>query len=297
MGSGGDRPAADERKEDGSMVDRSSERVVSPECLTPAQIEAKAEDAAVAKVRLGAARAFVLAMFAGAFIAFGGLFFTVFLSDTTLSWGPQRVVGGLCFCLGLVLVLLCGAELFTGNALMVCALRSHRISASELARNWAIVWLGNFAGALAVAVLVFFAGIFKLNGEAVATSMVSVAAGKVAPDWATLFFRGVLCNVFVCLAVWIGFAGKTVVDKVVGILLPISAFVACGFEHCVANMYFLPMGALMVASGYGADVAGASSLDIAGILYNLSAATLGNIVGGALIVALGYWFVYHRTGE
>ena len=279
------------------MVDRSSERVVSPECLTPAQIEAKAEDAAVAKVRLGAARAFVLAMFAGAFIAFGGLFFTVFLSDTTLSWGPQRVVGGLCFCLGLVLVLLCGAELFTGNALMVCALRSHRISASELARNWAIVWLGNFAGALAVAVLVFFAGIYKLNGEAVATSMVSVAAGKVAPDWATLFFRGVLCNVFVCLAVWIGFAGKTVVDKVVGILLPISAFVACGFEHCVANMYFLPMGALMVASGYGADVAGASSLDIAGILYNLSAATLGNIVGGALIVALGYWFVYHRTGE
>ncbi len=279
------------------MVDRSSERVVSPECLTPAQIEAKAEDAAVAKVRLGAARAFVLAMFAGAFIAFGGLFFTVFLSDTTLSWGPQRVVGGLCFCLGLVLVLLCGAELFTGNALMVCALRSHRISASELARNWAIVWLGNFAGALAVAVLVFFAGIYKLNGEAVATSMVSVAAGKVTPDWATLFFRGVLCNVFVCLAVWIGFAGKTVVDKVVGILLPISAFVACGFEHCVANMYFLPMGALMVASGYGADVAGASSLDIAGILYNLSAATLGNIVGGALIVALGYWFVYHRTGE
>ena len=279
------------------MVDRSSERVVSPECLTPAQIEAKAEDAAVAKVRLGAARAFVLAMFAGAFIAFGGLFFTIFLSDTTLSWGPQRVVGGLCFCLGLVLVLLCGAELFTGNALMVCALRSHRISASELARNWAIVWLGNFAGALAVAVLVFFAGIYKLNGEAVATSMVSVAAGKVAPDWATLFFRGVLCNVFVCLAVWIGFAGKTVVDKVVGILLPISAFVACGFEHCVANMYFLPMGALMVASGYGADVAGASSLDIAGILYNLSAATLGNIVGGALIVALGYWFVYHRTGE
>lgn len=279
------------------MEDRSSERVVSPECLTPAQIEAKAEDAAVGKVRLGAARAFVLAMFAGAFIAFGGLFFTVFLSDTTLSWGPQRVVGGLCFCLGLVLVLLCGAELFTGNALMVCALRSHRVSASELARNWAIVWLGNFAGALAVVVLVFFAGIYKLNGEAVATSMVSVAAGKVAPDWATLFFRGVLCNVFVCLAVWIGFAGKTVVDKVVGILLPISAFVACGFEHCVANMYFLPMGALMVASGYGADVAGASSLDIAGILYNLSAATLGNIVGGALIVALGYWFVYRRTGE
>ena len=113
------------------------------------------------------------------------------------------------------------------------------------------------AGALFIVFLVYMAGVYKLNGEAVANSMVSVAAGKVTIDWLTIFFRGILCNIFVCLAVWIGTAGKTVVDKVVGILLPIAAFVACGFEHCVANMYFLPMGAVMHACGYGADVAGA----------------------------------------
>ena len=267
------------------------------ECLAPAAIEAKAEAAAVTKAALPVGKMFVLAMLAGAFIAFGGLYFTVFLSDTALSWGPQRVVGGLCFCLGLVLVLICGAELFTGNSLMICALASDKIDVRGLVRNWVVVWLGNFAGALLVALLVYLAGIYKLNGEAVATTMVSIAAGKVTPDWGTLFFRGILCNVFVCLAVWIGFAGKTVVDKVVGILLPISAFVACGFEHCVANMYFLPIGAVMAASGYGAGITGAAALDAVGIAYNLSAATLGNIVGGGLLVALSYWYVYHTRSD
>ena len=267
------------------------------ECLAPAAIEAKAEAAAVTKAALPVGKMFVLAMLAGAFIAFGGLYFTVFLSDTALSWGPQRVVGGLCFCLGLVLVLICGAELFTGNSLMICALASDKIDVRGLVRNWVVVWLGNFAGALLVALLVYLAGIYKLNGEAVATTMVSIAAGKVTPDWGTLFFRGILCNVFVCLAVWIGFAGKTVVDKVVGILLPISAFVACGFEHCVANMYFLPIGTVMAASGYGAGITGAAALDAVGIAYNLSAATLGNIVGGGLLVALSYWYVYHTRSD
>lgn len=269
----------------------------APDCLAPAAIEAKTEAAGVTKANLPIAKAFVLAMFAGAFIAFGGLFFTVFLSDSSLTWGPQRVVGGLCFCLGLVLVLVCGAELFTGNSLMVCALKSGKISISQMLSRWVVVWLGNFAGSLLIVFLVYMAGIYKLNGEAVAASMVSVAAGKVTPDWVTIFFRGILCNIFVCLAVWIGTAGKTVVDKVVGILLPISAFVACGFEHCVANMYFLPMGAVMHACGYGTDIAGADALNAAGIAFNLSAATLGNIVGGALLIALGYWFVYAKKSE
>ncbi len=275
------------------MADKKAE-YPAPDCLAPAAIEAKTEAAGVTKANLPIAKAFVLAMFAGAFIAFGGLFFTVFLSDSMLTWGPQRIVGGLCFCLGLVLVLVCGAELFTGNSLMVCALKSGKISFSQMLSRWVVVWLGNFVGSLLIVFLVYMAGIYKLNGEAVAASMVSIAAGKVTPDWITIFFRGILCNIFVCLAVWIGTAGKTVVDKVVGILLPISAFVACGFEHCVANMYFLPMGAVMHACGYGADVAGADALNAAGIAFNLSAATLGNIVGGALLIALGYWFVYAK---
>lgn len=266
----------------------------SPEHLAPAQIEAKVEAVAVGKAKMPAAKSFVLAMFAGAFIAFGGLFFTVFLSDGSLTWGWQRVIGGLCFCLGLVLVLCCGAELFTGNSLMVCARNAGKISWAELLRSWVVVYLGNLAGALVVVALVYLAGIYKLNDAAVAGTMVSVAAGKVTPDWLTIFFRGILCNVFVCLAVWIGFGAKSTADKVLGILLPIAAFVACGFEHCVANMYFLPMGALMHAMGFGAKVAGADALNLAGILMNLSAATLGNIVGGALLVACGYYFVYHK---
>lgn len=264
------------------------------DCLAPAAIEAKTEAAGVAKANLPVAKALLLAMFAGAFIAFGGLFFTVFLSDATLGWGAQRVVGGLCFCLGLVLVLICGAELFTGNSLMVCALKSKKITLAQMLKAWVVVWVGNFVGALFVVFLVYMAAIYKLNGEAVANTMVSVAAGKVSIDAVTIFFRGVLCNIFVCLAVWIGTAGKSVVDKVVGILLPIAAFVACGFEHCVANMYFLPMGILMHACGYGADVAGADALNATGLALNLSVATLGNIVGGALIVALGYWYIYAK---
>ena len=290
------------RKEVIDMADSKAE-YPAPDCLAPAAIEAKTEAAGVTKANLPVAKAFLLAMFAGAFIAFGGLFFTVFLSDSTLGWGAQRVVGGLCFCLGLVLVLVCGAELFTGNSLMVCALKSKKITLVQMLKAWVVVWLGNFAGALFIVFLVYMAGIYKLNGEAVANSMVSgttmvnVASSKASLAPATIFAKGILCNVLVCLAVWIGTAGKTVVDKVVGILLPIAAFVACGFEHCVANMYFLPMGAVMNACGYGADVAGADALNAAGIAFNLSAATLGNIVGGAVLVALGYWFIYAKKSE
>ena len=194
-----------------------------------------------------------------------------------------------------MLVLVCGAELFTGNSLMVCALNSRKIDLGSLLRSWVVVWVGNFLGALIVVALVWLAGIYKLNGEAVARSMVSIAAGKTSLDVPTIFFRGILCNVFVCLAVWIGFAGRTVVDKVVGILLPITAFVACGFEHCVANMYFLPMGVLMRILGYGLDVAGAQTLDLGAALANIGVATVGNVVGGALIVACGYWFAYHKA--
>lgn len=240
------------KKEVISMAQSKAEYPTS-DCLAPAAIEAKTEAAGVTKANLPVSKAFLLAMFAGAFIAFGGLFFTVFLSDPTLCWGAQRFVGGLAFCLGLVLVLICGAELFTGNSLMVCALKSKKITLVQMLKAWAIVWIGNFAGALFVVFLIYMAAIYKLNGEAVANTMVSVAAGKVTIGAVTIFFRGILCNIFVCLAVWIGTAGKTVVDKVVGILLPIAAFVACGFEHCVANMYFLPMGILMHSCGYGAE--------------------------------------------
>lgn len=265
----------------------------SVNALTPGQVEEAVDAAAEKKVGTPFGRLLVSAMFAGAFIGFGALFFIVVTSDSALSFAAGKLLGGLAFCLGLVLVLCCGSELFTGNSLMVSGAMEHRIGWGAMLRNWAIVWVGNLLGALVAVGLVSAAGILDLNGGAAGTTAIAVAAAKISPDWFTLFFRGILCNIFVCLAVRIGFAARSVADKVVGILLPISAFVACGFEHCVANMFFLPVGLAAKLSGYALPASGASAdvVSVGGILYNLSAATLGNVVGGAVFVGLAYWFV------
>ena len=193
-----------------------------------------------------------------------------------------------------MLVLCCGAELFTGNCLMICGVMSKKVGWGGMLRNWVVVWLGNLAGALLIVLFLYLSGLQSMNGGAVGDMFVSVAAGKVTLAPVTLFFKGVMCNIFVCLAVWIGFAAKTVTDKVIGILLPIAAFVAMGFEHCVANMFFLNMGLVCKAGGFDASVAAAASLNLGGVCYNLALATLGNIVGGAVFVGLAYWFCYHK---
>ena len=273
---------------------KSQVAVLTPAALAPAEIEQKVEAASVAKAAMPLPRMFVLAMLAGAFISFGAAFFVMLLGDTTLTFAAQRCLGGLCFCLGLMLVLICGAELFTGNCLMVCGAMSKKISWGAILKNWVVVWLGNLAGAALIVAFLYLSNLQGMNGGAVGDQFVAVAAGKAALAPVTLFFKGVMCNIFVCLAVWIGFAAKTVTDKVVGILLPIAAFVAMGFEHCVANMFFLNMGLACKAAGFGASVAAASSLDLGGVCYNLALATAGNVVGGAIFVALAYWFCYHE---
>ena len=240
-------------------MDQTDVKALRPDALGPAEIEAKAETLAVGKAGMAGAKCFVLAMLAGAFIAFGATYFLVFLGDSAVPFAAQRLVGGICFSLGLVLVLCCGAELFTGNMLMVTGLASKKIKLGGLVRNWIIVWLGNLVGSLIVVALIYWCGVGAMNGGAVGNAMVSVAVGKVTPDWLVLMAKGIMCNVMVCLAVWIGFSARTVVDKVLGIMLPISFFVAAGFEHCVANMFFLPTGlALNVLGGVGA--AGAVAL-------------------------------------
>lgn len=269
----------------------------SVNALTPSQVEEAVDAAAENKVHTPTPRLLVSAMFAGAFIGFGALFFIVITSDSALSFAAAKLLGGLAFCLGLVLVLCCGSELFTGNSLMISGVAEHRIAIAQMLKNWAIVWVGNLFGALIAVALVSAAGILDLNSAAAGTTAISVAAAKISPGWLTLFFRGVLCNIFVCLAVRIGFAARSVADKVLGILLPITAFVACGFEHCVANMFFLPMGLVAKLSGYAPSTAvNPDVVSVTGILYNISAATLGNIVGGAVFVGLAYWFVqgHHR---
>lgn len=272
-------------------MDQSDVKALRSDALGPAEIETKAETLAVGKAGMAGAKCFVLAMLAGAFIAFGATYFLVFLGDSAVPFAAQRMVGGICFSLGLVLVLCCGAELFTGNMLMVTGLASKKIKLGGLVRNWAIVWLGNLVGSLIVVALIYWCGVGAMNGGAVGDAMVSVAVGKVTPDWLVLMAKGIMCNVMVCLAVWIGFSARTVVDKVLGIMLPISFFVAAGFEHCVANMFFLPSGLLMNMLGVGNP--GAIALE--GLVANIVIATLGNIVGG-VAVGTAYWFAY-RTRE
>ena len=274
-------------------MDQTDVKTLKPDELSPAETLAKAEGISVAKSKMGVAKCFVSAMLAGAFIGFGATYFMVFLGDSTMPFAAQRMVGGICFCLGLVLVLCCGAELFTGNNLMVTGLASKKISMGGMLKNWVVVWLGNLAGSLLAVALIFWANVGGMNGGAVGDVMVSVAVSKVTPDWFVLLGKGIMCNIMVCLAVWIGFSARTVADKVLGILLPISFFVAAGFEHCVANMFFLPTGLLMKTMGFGASVANVGALDLGAIFYNISAATIGNIIGGA-VVGLAYWFIYNQ---
>ncbi len=188
-----------------------------------------------------------------------------------------------------------GAELFTGNNLVAMAWASHAVSSRQLLRNWAIVYVGNFVGAVATALLVYWTGIWKLAGTAVGQNAYQIAAAKCALPWFEALARGVACNALVCLAVWLSHSGRSTTDKILAIVWPIAAFVALGFEHSVANMYFIPFGMLLGSQGaITAAAPGVQAPDLAGFLGNLLPVTIGNILGGTLLVAGIYWFVYLR---
>lgn len=267
---------------------------LKPDALAPAAIEAKAEDLAVGKTQLPAAKCFVLAVMAGAFIAFGGMFFCTFLGDATLPFGVQRVVGGVCFCVGLVLILCCGAELFTGNALMVSAVIARKITMVQLLRNWALVYVGNFCGAVALAWLMAAFGQLDIGGGTLAVYTAKVAAAKCSLPWMNAFVLGIFCNLLVCIAIYLGNTAHDTAGKILGIFFPIMAFVVAGFEHCVANMYYIPAGIFAAANpAYAGMIADAginvSMLDL-GTFFgaNLVPVTLGNIVGGAVVGVIMY---------
>ena len=236
----------------------------------------------------------MLAMVAGGSIGLGALYYTIVASDADLSFATIRVVGGLVFSLGLAIVLVGGAELFTGNNLIVMAWASGKISTLEVLRNWVIVYCGNFVGAVGLVVLVLFSHHLDMNGGRIGLTILNTAVGKISPDVVTLFFKGILCNLLVCLGVWLAYAGRSVTDKIVGLILPISAFVAAGFEHCIANMYFLPLAWLLTKTGELPAGFDASLITIPGIIHNLIPVTLGNIVGGAGLVGSVYWTIYRK---
>ena len=258
---------------------------------TPAQMAERVEAGGVAKANLDFGRTLSLGVLAGAFIGLGALFATVVGTDTGLGYGPTRLLMGLAFSLGLVLVIVGGAELFTGNNLIVIAWADRRVTTSALLRNWAIVYIGNFVGASATALGIYLSGVHKLGGGKIGQAALAIAVAKVSLGWGEAFCRGVFCNALVCLAVWLAFSARTTSDKILCIVFPVTAFVASGFEHSIANMYFIPMGLLLQGNGDG-------PLTLEAFLEgNLLPVTLGNVVGGAAMVGLAYWFIYLRHGR
>ena len=266
------------------------------DAFAPAEIARRVEEVGVAKARLPLLQTAMLGVMAGAFIALGALYYTLVASDASLGFAATRIAGGVCFSLGLLLVVVAGAELFTGNNLLAMAWAAGRISAADVLRNWVVVCAANFAGAAGIAILVWLSGHAQMNGGAVGATVLKIAAAKAAlPAWQA-FFLGVLCNILVCMAVWMAMAGRSVVDKAVAIVFPISAFVAAGFEHSIANMYFFPLALLLKADG-GALPAGGEAITFVAMLENLGPVIAGNIVGGSVLVAMVYWVIYLRGQE
>ena len=265
------------------------------QAYSPAEIKEAVEKVGVKKANLPFLVSFMLAIVAGGGVGFGAVYYTIVASDPELSFATTRVLGGLVFSLGLVLVMVGGAELFTGNNLIVMAWASGRVSTGTMLRNWTIVWFGNLLGSLGLIVLIYFSHHLDMNDGRIGLSILNTAAGKIRPDMVTLFFKGILCNVLVCAAVWLAYAGRTVTDKVVAVILPVSAFIAAGFEHCVANMYFLPLAWLLVQTGHVPANFDISPITVSGILHNLVPVTLGNIVGGAGLVGAVYWAIYRAA--
>src|SRR3954468_7015627 len=269
--------------------------IFSLNAYSPAEIKEAVEKVGVKKTNLPFLTSLMLAVIAGGSIGLGALYYTVIVSDPGLSFAAARVMGGLAFSLGLVIVLVGGAELFTGNNLIVMAWASGNVSAKEMLRNWVVVYFGNLIGALGLVILVFLSHHLDMNGGRVGLSILNTAAAKIQPDAVTLFFKGVLCNLLVCLAVWLAYAGRSVTDKIVALVFPVSAFIAAGFDHCVANMYFLPLAWLMTQTGHVPADFDASAITITGIIHNLVPVTLGNIVGGAGLVGAMYWTIYRAA--
>ena len=270
---------------------------------SPPQTAAIIENKAVVRARLRVTQTFALSIMAGIFVALGAQFATFVTSDSTLHFGLTSLIAGVVFSLGLILVETAGAELFTGNNLNILGYLSNRITTGELLRIWIIVYIGNFIGSLLMVCLMYKTHQFEFFHNMVGAKALLIAHKKVNLSFTEALARGVLCNALVCLNAWLCYSGRTLADKVVSVIFPIGGFVASGFEHCVANMYFIPMG--MVLRRNPAVVAAAEkmagkSLDLSLLtwkgffIHNLVPVTLGNIVGGVILIGIVFWFIYLR---
>ena len=251
---------------------------------SPRQIAERLEAACVAKAATPLLSLVMLGILAGAFIGLGALYAVIVLSDPGLGFAASRVLAGAVFSLGLLLVVVAGAELFTGNNLLAMAWAQGTVSTREVLHNWAVVCAANFAGAAGLALLVFLSG----HADRYSGTYLEIAAAKSALPFWSAFWRGVLCNVLVCMAVWMTLAGRSVTDKAVAIVFPISAFVAAGFEHSIANMYLFPVATLLQA-------AAGEPAQVSWLWTNLVPVIAGNLAGGSVLVALVYYVIYRRA--
>jgi formate/nitrite transporter len=262
------------------------------DAYSPKEISARVEDVGVVKAGLPVTSLVALGILAGGFIGLGALYYTIVVADSMLGFAATRVLGGITFSLGLILVVVAGAELFTGNNLIVMAWADKKITLAALLRNWLIVYLANFIGAVGLAVLVYLSMHWEMNSDAIGLVTIKIAAYKTSLPFWKAFFNGILCNILVCLAVWLALAGRSVADKILAIIFPISAFVAAGFEHCIANMYFIVLGVLLKSGLSAEHITGIANVNLIGLLRNLIPVSLGNIFGGSVMVAAVYYFVY-----
>jgi formate/nitrite transporter len=273
------------------------ERLV-PDAYQPAQMICRLEDTCTTKTSRDSLSTALLGVLAGFFIGLGAVFCTLVTTDIGLGFGLGKLLGGLAFSLGLILVVVAGAELFTGNSLIVAPWLSTRVSGSALLRNWGIVYFANFAGALILVAILYSAQFWALDGYAVGANALMIAGGKTSLAFLPALSRGILCNVLVCLAVWMCVAARSVTEKVLVIVFPITAFVACGFEHSIANMFFIPMGMAVAGQAEVVQAAGLTASQIAnvnmlGLVQNLIPVTMGNIIGGTS-VGIVYWLIFLR---
>jgi formate/nitrite transporter len=264
------------------------------DAYAPAEIARRVQTVGVAKARLGLAPLLMLGVLAGAFVGLGTMLFVIVRADTGLGFATSQLLAGAVFSLGLLMVVVAGAELFTGNNLLVMAWADRRITTSQVLRNWLAVCAANFAGAAGLALLVYLSGHTDMGGGAIGRTAVRIALAKQELPWQQAFTRGVLCNVLVCMPVWMAMAGRSVADKAVAVVFPVTAFVAAGFEHSIANMYLMPL-AMLVQAAPGPGAAG-SAVTLSGIASNLAAVIAGNVVGGSVLVGLTYHFISGRSG-
>ena len=257
------------------------------DAYTPREIAQRVQDVCMLKSRLPFLQLVMLGILAGGFIGLGSLYYVIVASDPQLGFAAQRVLGGVVFSLGLLLVVVAGAELFTGNNLLAMAWADGCLPTRDVLYNWVVVCAANFVGAVGLAAVVFLSGHTDMNGGAIGQTYLKIAAAKSSLPFWEAFFRGVLCNVLVCMAVWMTLAGRSVTDKFIAIVFPISAFVAAGFEHSIANMYFLPLAMMLQA-------AAGQAVDFGGLWRNLVPVIAGNLVGGSVLVALVYYVIYRR---